>query len=72
MTLGVAARRDAAWLVAPAVAVFAVAVVLWVYQRRRAASHGPADRGGAALAALAAATAGAAILAAVILLSETI
>ena len=67
LTLGAAAHRDAPWMIVPAVALFAVAGVVWRYARRRSAE--PATRTDArVLAAMAAATAAAALVAGVLAL----
>jgi hypothetical protein len=63
VTLAAAAHRDVPWLVAPSVALFAVAAAVWRYARRRIADRGLATaRRPAALLALA--TAAAAVAAA--------
>lgn len=65
VTLAAAAHRRAAWLVLPAVALFAVAAAVWLHARRRVADpHGPTT--GRTLALLGAATGAVALLAAVI------
>ena len=62
LTVGAAAHRDAPWMLVPAAALFAVALAVWGYARRRTA-----DRAGGTdarvLRALAAATVAAALAA---------
>jgi uncharacterized membrane protein YidH (DUF202 family) len=69
VTLGAAARRDAAWMLVPAAALMACAALVWRHARRRAAGHGapPGDRrvlaGIAAMAVCAGAVAAAIVVA---------
>ena|SRR6185295_905061 len=63
VTLAAAAHRQVPWLIAPSVALFAVAAVIWRYARKRTGSRGLSTaRGPVALLALA--TAAAAVAAA--------
>jgi hypothetical protein len=64
LMIGVAAHRNAPWMLLPAAALFAVAAAIWRYARRRA--RDPAARTARRpLALLAVAAAGAGVVAAV-------
>jgi uncharacterized membrane protein YqjE len=70
LVLGLAARDQATWMLAPSCVLFVTAAVIWVYGRVRAASADAADRHGRALARLAVATVALALIAAAIVIAR--
>ncbi|MEA2285960.1 MAG: hypothetical protein QOJ21_2003 [Solirubrobacteraceae bacterium] len=70
LTIGVAARHQALWMLLPAALLFVAGAVIWAYGRMRAASAGPADRHARALAVLAAASVGLAVMAVALVLAR--